>query len=135
MLEQTRAIAAGTLTSEEREVVALAVAQANGCGYCLSAHTLLAKKAGLTADQTNLARAGRGSTPRMDAIATFALALVEGRGHVSEDRLDAFKATGLTETDMLEVVANVANSVFTNFVNNIARTDIDFPVVDTQLAA
>lgn len=135
LLAVNSAIATGSLSAREREIVALATSQANGCQYCLSAHTLLGKNAGLSLEQTRLARAGRGADARAAAIAAFAKALVEQRGDVSEKSLDDFKQAGLTERDLLEVIANVAATTFTNFVNNVARTTIDFPAVAPQLAA
>ena len=93
------------------------------------AHTLLGKGAGLSVEQTQQARDGAGAGPRAQAIAAFAKALVETRGHVATTALDGFKAAGLTEGDLLEVVLNTAATTFTNYTNNVARTDIDFPVV------
>jgi uncharacterized peroxidase-related enzyme len=135
LLAVNQAVAAGDLTAREREIVALATSQANGCQYCLSAHTLLGKGAGLSLEQTHLARAGRGDDARATAIAAFAKALVEQRGQVSEKALDGFKRAGLSERDLLEVIANVAATTLTNFTNNVARTAIDFPAVEAQLAA
>jgi uncharacterized peroxidase-related enzyme len=135
LLQINQAIGAGSLNAKEREIVALATSQANGCGYCLSAHTLLGKNAGLSLEQTYTARAGRGSTPREAAIAACAKAVVDARGHVPVDVLDGFKADGLSEADLLEIVVNVAATTLTNYVNNVARTQIDFPTVDVALAA
>jgi uncharacterized peroxidase-related enzyme len=135
LLATNEAIAAGSLTAPEREIVALATSQLNGCQYCLSAHTALGNNAGLSLEQTRLARAGQGADARAAAIAAFSQAVVEQRGHVSEQSLDGFKRAGLSERDLLEIVANVAATTYTNYVNNVARTAIDFPVVATQLAA
>jgi len=133
LLQINEAISMGHLTFKEREIVALATSQANSCQYCLSAHTLLGKSAGLTLDQTLGARAGQGSDARQAAIAAFAQALVEARGHIDADELQRFKGAGLSESDLLEVVANVAAATLTNYANNIARTKIDFPVVEVAL--
>ena len=135
LLQINDAIGGGHLSAKEREIVALATSQANGCGYCLSAHTLLGKNAGLSLEQAHAARAGRGSTPRETAIAAFAKAVVDARGHVDAAVLDGFKANGLSPGDLLEIVANVAATTLTNYANNVARTQIDFPVVNVALAA
>lgn len=135
LIRINQAIGGGTINAREREIVALATSQANRCHYCLSAHTLLGHNAGLSVEQTKQARAGSGSDARAKAIAAFARALVETRGHVEPVVLDGFKATGLSESDLLEIVANVAATTLTNYVNNVARTEIDFPVVTMQLAA
>jgi uncharacterized peroxidase-related enzyme len=135
LLEINQAVASGGLTAREREIVALTTSQANGCGYCLSAHTLLGKKAGLSIEQTELARAGSGDDKRATAIAAVTRALVESRGHLDPSAVDRFQAASLTEGDLLEIVANIAATTLTNYTNNLARTEIDFPVVTTELAA
>ena len=135
LLQQNDAIGAGKLSGKEREIVALATSQTNGCQYCVSAHTLLGKMAGLNPEQIAHARAGAGSDQRGHAIAALATALVNQRGHVDTVVLDGFKADGLSEGDILEVIANVAATTLTNYTNNLARTEIDFPVVAMQLAA
>jgi uncharacterized peroxidase-related enzyme len=134
MLEINEANARGRLTASEQEVVSLAASQATGCQYCLSAHTMLAKNASLTPEQTRQARLGQSGNLRYAAIAGFTKTLIETRGHVDTGVLDGFKAAGLTEADMLEIVANVAAMTLSNFTNNIARTEIDFPVVDVTQA-
>lgn len=135
LLQLNETIASGNLSPGEREIVALAVSQANTCHYCLSAHTLLGKGAGLSIEQTQQARAGNGSSPRARAIAAYAKTLVEQKGHVPTSVLDQFKAAGLSEGDLLEVIVNVVATTLTNYANNVARTEIDFPVVPVQLAA
>lgn len=135
MLQINEANTAGRLSAQEREIVSLASSQVNGCQYCLSAHTLLGKNAGLTLEQTQQARAGKGNDRRHAAIAGFTRALVEARGHVDTKVLAGFKAAGLSEGDMLEIVANVAAMTLSNFANNVARTKIDFPIVDVAVAA
>jgi uncharacterized peroxidase-related enzyme len=135
MLAIDQANTTGRLTAIEREIVSLAASQVNGCQYCLSAHMLLSQKAGLSAEQARQARAGQPGNSRYAAIAAFTKAVVEHRGHVETKVLDGFKAAGLGETDMLEIIANVAAMTLSNFANNVARTEIDFPVVDVAAAA
>ena len=135
LLQVNDAVGAGQLSGKEREVVALATAQANGCQYCVSAHTLLGKMVGLSPEQISHARNGAGNDRRSHAIAALATAIVNKRGHVDTEVLNGFKADGLSEGDILEVVANVVANTLTNYTNNVARTEIDFPVVALQLAA
>jgi AhpD family alkylhydroperoxidase len=47
------ALGKGVLTARQREIISLAVAQANECHYCLSAHTLGGKGAGLRPKATS----------------------------------------------------------------------------------
>jgi AhpD family alkylhydroperoxidase len=112
------------------EQIALAVAEANGCNYCLAAHTLLGKGAGLTSSDILAARAGEASDPRSAAALALARKLVERRGAVGADDIAAARAGSLSDADIVEIVASVAINVLTNYVNIAADTDIDFPPVD-----
>jgi uncharacterized peroxidase-related enzyme len=125
----------GTLSPRQREVVALALAQANGCQYCLSAHTLMGKGAGLSAEEILAARHGTAADPTDKAVAVLARKLVDTRGHASDDDLKTARDAGLTEGQIVEIVAATALNVLTNFMNNVAHTQIDFPKVDLALSA
>lgn len=124
------ALSKGKLNAQQREIVALAVAQANGCHYCLSAHTLLGKGAGLTPEAIMAARQGKGQNPIDNALAVFARRTVETHGQVTDADLASARSAGLTDAHLVEVIANVAINVLTNYTNNAAQTDIDFPKVD-----
>lgn len=123
-LALSEALAAGRLNAAERESVALAVGQANACGYCLSAHTLMAKGAGLSADAVMAARQGEGS-----ALVAFARKVTTTRAALSTQDIDDARAMGLSDGQIIEVLAHVALNTLTNYVNHIAATEIDFPVV------
>jgi len=119
-----------------RERIAIAVAQVNGCDYCLSAHSYLGLNlAKISADEVALNRKGASSDAKANAAVRFAAAVARERGRVSDADLDAVRAAGFTEAQIVEIVAIVAENVFTNFVNNVAQTDIDFPVMRTAEAA
>jgi uncharacterized peroxidase-related enzyme len=116
------------LSDKEREVVQLAVGQANGCDYCVAAHTAIGKGAGLSEAQTIDARKGRvAGDARLNAVAAFATALHEKRGHVSDADLAAFKGAGFGDGHVAEVVATYALAVFTNYFNHVNQTPVDFP--------
>ena len=121
---------AKTLDVKTRERIALAVAQFNGCDYCLSAHTYLGLNlAKIDAAEIALNREGGSSDPKASAAVRFARQVVEARGKVSDADLAAVKAAGFSDSQIVEIVAVVAENVLTNFLNNVAETDIDFPVV------
>ena len=64
-LRLNAALAGGSLGVKTGERIALAVAEVNGCGYCLAAHTYLGKHvAGLDDDEMTSNRAGRSSDAR-----------------------------------------------------------------------
>ncbi|HPR07182.1 MAG: carboxymuconolactone decarboxylase family protein [Zoogloeaceae bacterium] len=119
----------GRLSAAQREIVALAAGQANRCQYCLSAHTLIGKGAGLSEGAIAAARKGKGDNALDEAIAGFARALVEQRGVVSTEAIAAYRSAGLDDGLILEVIANVALNTLTNYTNHVADTAVDFPVV------
>ena len=127
------ALGNGVLTAKQREIVALAVAQANECQYCLSAHTLMGKGAGLSSEGIRKAREGKAETVIDAAVALFARRVVETRGQVTDADVVAARSAGLDDARLIEVIANVAINVLTNYTNNVALTDIDFPKVDVAL--
>ncbi|MCB2156632.1 carboxymuconolactone decarboxylase family protein [bacterium] len=122
-------LVAGTLDARERELISLAVAEVNGCEYCASAHSALAKMVGLKEDVILAARQGLGTTPRQRAVVELATAIARDRGRVPAEQIEAAKAE-LTEAQIAEVVANVALNFYTNLFNNVAETEVDFPKVE-----
>lgn len=125
-----------TLDVKTRERIALAVAQVNGCDYCLSAHTYLGLNlAKISPDEVALNRKGASSDPKADAAVRFSAKVTHERGHVSEADIKAVRDAGFDDSQVVEIVALVALNCFTNFLNEVARTDIDFPVVLATEAA
>ncbi len=121
------ALSKASLSNAEREVIQLAIAQANECGYCLAAHTQVAKGAGLSEEQTIQARRGQMDDPRLHAIVTFARAIHDKRGWVDDEDLERFRAAGFDDAQIAEVVATYALAVLTNYFNHVNRTESDFP--------
>ena len=125
-----------TLDLKTRNRIAIATAQANGCDYCLSAHTYLGLNAAkLDEAEIALNRQGHSSDTKADAAVAFAFKVARDRGKVSDADIAQVKLAGWTEPQIVEIVANVALNVLTNYVNNVADTDIDFPVVRVAKAA
>ena len=120
----------GRLPAATRERIALAVAEENGCSYCLSAHAYLGKNfAKLDDTEIVVNRKGASNDPRADAAVRFAVKVVRERGHVAEDDIRALKAAGYDDAHVIEIVLHVALNTWTNFINGVGETDIDFPVV------
>ena len=119
------ALAGGSFNGKIREQVALVVAESNLCGYCLSAHTFIGGRAGLTEEE--IADAGRAvaATVKTEAILKLARDIVVQRGEVSDPDLEHARASGLTDSEIVETVANVALNILTNYVNHVARTVVD----------
>jgi uncharacterized peroxidase-related enzyme len=125
----------GALTEPLREQIALAVAGANDCSYCASAHSALAANVGLAPEELAANLRGESGDDRTGAALRFARAVVGERGRVSDADLNDIRAAGYTDAQIVEIVAVVALNLFTNYFNHVAATDIDFPVVDTSGAS
>ena len=128
-LDLNRTLAGGVLEPPLREQIAIAVAQANGCVYCLAAHHALGALAGLTMDEMTQSRSARSSDLRRSAALQFAAAVLADRGSVTDAALARVRAAGFGDGEILEIVAHVALNVLTNYVNNVAQTTVDFPPV------
>jgi uncharacterized peroxidase-related enzyme len=129
------ALASGNLDAGLREQIALISAEINRCGYCASAHTAIAKLVGLTQPAILAARKGRLADTKADAALRFARIVIVNRGQVSEEDVKLVKDAGFSEGEIGEIVANVALNIFTNYFNEIAETEIDFPKVEVGIAA
>ncbi len=121
----------GVLTPKEIEAIALAVGQNNTCDYCVEAHTVIGKMAGLTEEEILDARRGISQDPKMDALLELAVEASEKRGRPFRKVVDAFKAAGYSDAALVEVIAWVACNAFTNYLNHIAETESDFPKVSS----
>jgi len=126
------ALGAGTLDAKLRERIALAVAEENSCGYCLSAHSLLGKGAGLDDSEIGAARDGRSADSRSAEALRFALKVVRSRGRADPTDIKRLRDAGFSDGQVVEIIANVVANIFTNYVNHVAATSIDFPVVEPK---
>ena len=135
-LAMSGALSRGKLPAATRERIALAVAEVNGCGYCLSAHSYLAKNLAKLDDAEIAAnRSGASNDPVADAAVSFAAKVARNRGHVSDGDFDAVKLAGYTDAQIIEIVQHVALNSWTNYFNEVFGTEIDFPVVTARKAA
>lgn len=130
------ALGKGMLPAATRERIALAVADINGCDYCLSAHAYLGKHlAKLSESEMAANRRGTSQDPKAAAAVRFAVNVARQRGHVGDEDLRVVREAGFTDAEVIEIVQHVALNVWTNYLNNVAQTDIDFPVVASRNVA
>lgn len=130
------ALGKGELPAPTRERIALAVAEINGCSYCLSAHTYLGKNLAKLDDSEIAAnRNGASNDPKADAAVKFAAKVARERGHISEDDLRAIKLAGYNDSQIIEIIQHVALNVWTNYLNEVLKTEVDFPVIMSRTAA
>jgi uncharacterized peroxidase-related enzyme len=124
------ALAKGKIDAKTRERIALAVAEANGCDYCLSAHTYLGKNlAKLEEAELAANRRGASTDEKADPAVRFAAQVVRARGQVTDADVQGLKAAGYDDAQVIEIVLHVALNTLTNYVNEVAKTVIDFPAV------
>jgi len=130
------ALGKGALPAATRERIALAVAEVNGCDYCLSAHSYLGRTFARLDDAEIAAnRNGASNDPKADAAVRFAAKVASSRGHITDSDFAAVKNAGYSDAQIVEIVQHVALNSWTNYFNNVFRTEIDFPVVTAQAAA
>lgn len=119
-LDLSAGLGKGSLPAATRERIALSVAEINGCTYCLSAHNYLGK--------------GHSNDPKADAAVHFAAEVTKARGHVRDEDLRAVKMAGYDDAQVVEIVLHVALNTWTNYINSVAQTLIDFPVAKALAA-
>ena len=128
MLGLGETLGKGSFSGKEIEAIALAVGQANDCGYCLSAHTALAKMNGFTEEETISLRNADIQDEKLFALTQLAREITISKGKPAQASIDAFFAAGYDQAALAELIGFVALNTFTNYVNHIAATPIDFPL-------
>lgn len=128
------ALGDASFSAKLREQLALTVASSNLCSYCLSAHAFIGSRAGLSEKEITDARHATATIAKTDAILKLARNIVVQRGEVSDADLEQARASGLTDGEIVETVANIALNIFTNYLNHVARTVVDFPEAELHTA-
>ena len=121
------ALARGALDEKISEQLALAIAESNLCAYCLSGHTAMAEKIGMSRVEIDDAIRACAADARTDAILKLARSIVVQRGELTDADLAHARAVGLSDGEIVETVANVALNIFENYMCHVARVPIDFP--------
>jgi uncharacterized peroxidase-related enzyme len=124
----------GSFSAALRTPIAHAVAGANACDYCASVHSAVGQRAGLSVEETRRNLTGQASESKNAAVLALARSIVKKRGQLVDSDLTAFHAAGYGSDALVELVANVALNIFTNYFNHIAGTEIDFPHVSSEFA-
>jgi uncharacterized peroxidase-related enzyme len=125
----------GSLDAPTRERIALALAEQNGCQYCVSAHTAIGRKTGLTGDEMAAARAGTSEDAQAAIAVKFARGLMDNKGEVSALDLAEVRGAGYSESDIVEIITDVGMNFLTNILGKASRVEIDFPKVELKAAA
>lgn len=116
-----------SLTLAEREAVQITAATEHACAFCVAGHTAIAYRlAKLDEPVVEALRQGHAvPDPRLQAVAEFTRAVVRAHGNVAETDLDAFRAAGFGDQQILEVVLGVSLATLCNFSNVLAHTELN----------
>ena len=121
-------LASSTLTKRDQETIKLVISGVAGCDYCVAAHSLLGKLAGLKPEELKKIRDGEPTgDAKRDALIHFVRKLAATSGTVSDDNFGAIKAARYSDAQLVDISLAFATTVFTNVFNRINDTDIDFP--------
>ena len=121
----------GSLSAQQLEAINLSVSEATGCDYCLAAHTLMAKKAGFSSEQIHALRRGEyAEETQLDALVKFAQTLVTTTGTLPEADVAALRNAGFSDQQVIEIISAISAILFTNMVNRVNDTVVDFPKAD-----
>ena len=134
-LNFSNALGKGSLSPKLREQIALVVSQDNQCEYCLAAHSAIGRTVGLSEEAIRDSRRGESPDGKEAAILEFASTLVVNRGWVTDEEIAKLHKAGVTEGEIAEIIANVGLTLFTNYFNHVAQTEIDFPEVEELAVA
>jgi uncharacterized peroxidase-related enzyme len=118
-----------SLDKAMQERIALAVAEGNACEYCVAAHTAIGRHAGLSNAEMLLNRQGTSADAKASAAVAFARAINDNRGEVTVAQFGAAREAGLSDRDIVEIIALVTLNIFTTLLGKATRIDIDFPKV------
>jgi uncharacterized peroxidase-related enzyme len=123
-------LAAGSLSKRDQETIKLVISGVAGCDYCVAAHSLLGKLAGLKPEELKRIRDRQPTgDDKRDALIGFVRKLAASSGTVSDADFAAIKAAGYSDAQLVDISLAFATTVFTNVFNRINDTEIDFPAV------
>ena len=125
-----KALGGGSLSAQVREQIALATSGANGCEYCASAHTAVGKMLGLNDSEMTVNLRAFSWDSKVAAALQFTREIVLKRGWLSDEEVRRVRDAGYTDGEIVEIIATVAATTFTNYFNHIAETEVDFPLVE-----
>lgn len=123
-LDTSQSFAGSSLSAVEQQVVLLAVSVANGCEFCVAAHSFIARNMVKAPSPVvdSLRAGGRLPDARLHALAEFTRKVVADRGWVADTAVEEFLATGFTRAQVLDVVVGVSLKTLSNYANHLMKT-------------
>jgi uncharacterized peroxidase-related enzyme len=127
-LKFSGALKSSKLDAKSAEQIAVFTANKNDCEYCLAVHSYILGEMGANNQELISTREGISSNPKNQALLTFVDSVLAKVGKVSDEDLNAIRAAGFCDEEILEIVANISLNIFTNSLNNLAEPKLDFPI-------
>jgi AhpD family alkylhydroperoxidase len=137
------ALDGGALDARTAQRIALAVAEAIGCPYCLSLHTHRARnRIGLDDAEITANRNGASNDLKADVAVRFAAKLANAQGTIQgaiqgaigDDDIAALKAAGYGDGQIIEIVLHAGLNTLATIITRVGQPDIDFPLIQPRKA-
>jgi uncharacterized peroxidase-related enzyme len=125
----------GSLDPKTRERIALGLAEQNACQYCVSAHTVIGRKAGLSGDEIEANKVGGSQDAKAAVAVKFSRSLSENNGAVSTAELLEIRGAGYDDAEIVEIITHVGMNILTNILAKTSRVEIDFPKIELNAVA
>lgn len=110
----------------EREIVALEVSRRSDCEYCLAAHSKFMRMSRISEEDIAAAVEGRPmSNPRHALVQRATQKLYDRKGRLTDEELSEFRDAGLSDPELIEIIAVIGWYVLSTYVNNLASTEVD----------
>lgn len=126
-LQASEALSQGELSPQDREAVYLAVSQNNDCNYCLSAHTVVAKGAGLSDEEILAIRRFAPLREPQKVLVQFVGRVMKTKGFVEDREIEEVKEAGYTDGQICEAIAYIGLATYSNLFNHVFGAELDFP--------
>lgn len=120
-------IGEGSLSPAEQQLVRMVTSVRNECTYCVAAHTMGLKGAGLSDSQILEVRRGRSDDAKLQALIDFTLKVMDTKGFVSDEDLAAVRAAGYTDANIADVMVVITQKTLSNYFNHVHDTVLDLP--------
>ncbi|WP_417356006.1 carboxymuconolactone decarboxylase family protein [Gallaecimonas pentaromativorans] len=131
MLAADNVLAKGNLSNKDQEAIKVLVSELTCCDYCLAAQLMIGKSVGHKAETLKALRAGQSTgDAKLDALAHFVRQLQQNAGTLAQAEVDAIRAAGYSDTQLVDICLGIAVITFTNLFNRINDTVLDFPAAD-----
>jgi uncharacterized peroxidase-related enzyme len=116
----------GSFTGVERQFILLATSVENNCGYCIAAHSTIAKMLAAPPEIVSAIRNGSSiSDKKANALVNLTREIVRERGFVKQQTIEAFLSAGYRKEQVMELLLGVALKTISNYLDHISPTPLD----------